>query len=178
MASNKRPIPKEDAENIAGLVGTVLVLNGVTTQVCGSLRRGKPIVQDVDMVVSVDTKRIYKILFNKVDLKATLTKKEDKYTNFVINGVQFDFLYSREESWGAATLFFTGSGLFNILLRGIAKKQEYKLNEKGLWFKEDLIAGRFERQIFDALGYEYLEPKDREVTTENKRRKWLKEKNT
>lgn len=176
MPSNKKPINSKEAMDIAKQVGTVLVLNGVTCQICGSLRRGKPIVHDVDMVVSENTMRIYEILKPKFEMSAVLTKKEDKYGNFMIEGVQFDFHHAKSESWGAATLFLTGSGLFNIVLRGIAKKQGYKLNEKGLFFGEDLIAGRYEKQIFDGLGLIYLDPPDREVTHENKVRRWLKEK--
>ena len=176
MPSNKKPMKLKVAQDLAEMVGRSLDINNVKYQICGSLRRERPIVNDVDMVVSIPTLEIYKILKPRLGMSAILTKKGDKYGNFVIEGVQFDFNYASPESWGAMVLFATGSGLFNIIMRGIAKNQGYKLNEKGLFMGEDCIAGRTEEQIFDALGLEYLPPQEREVTAENRKKRWLKEK--
>jgi DNA polymerase (family 10) len=176
MPSNKKPMKREVAQALAIRVCDELQKMKVVVKICGSLRRKRPIVNDVDMVVSVPSTKIYEILRPRFGMSAILTKKGDKYGNFVIEGVQFDFNYASPESWGAMVLFATGSGLFNIIMRGIAKNQNMKLNERGLWFGEDMIAGRDEKQIFDALGLEWLDPKDREVTPENRKARWLKEK--
>lgn len=175
VASDKQVRSREVVEPIAKAICSVLEENGVKTQICGSLRRGCPTVGDVDVVVNKPQTRIYEILKQYPRIRAEETKKGGKY-HWVIDGIQFDFVYSPEESWGAACLYLTGSGLFNILIRGIAKKQGYKLNEKGLFFGEDMIAGKMERQIFDVLGYEFLQPSEREVTVANKKRRWLKQK--
>ena len=60
-------------------------------------------------------------------------------------------------------LFLTGSQKFNIIVRGEAKRQGYKLNQYGLWQGDERIAGKSEEQIFDALGLKYVRPIDRSV---------------
>jgi DNA polymerase (family 10) len=69
------------------------------------------------------------------------------------------------KSFFPAYLYFTGSYEFNERMRGIAKKQKYKLNEYGLYKldgdTEKLINIYSEKDLFDILGMNYLEPKDR-----------------
>lgn len=175
MASNKKPMKNGVAGVLAFEIRNLLEKNGVKVEICGSLRRGREIVNDIDMVVSEPTSRIAEILKKRKGVVATETKKGGKFS-FLIDECQFDIHYAPPEQWGAAVLFLTGSGLFNIILRGIAKNQGYKLNERGLYMGEDCIAGRTEVQIFDALGYEYIAPQEREVTPENRKRRWLREK--
>jgi DNA polymerase (family 10) len=65
------------------------------------------------------------------------------------------------KSFFPAYLYFTGSYEFNEKMRGIAKRQGYKLNEYGLYKGEKLIQIYCEKDVFDILGMNYLEPKDR-----------------
>jgi len=91
---------------------------------------------------------------------ASETKKGGSFL-FLIDGVQVDMYHALPEQWGAMCLFLTGNAQFNIRLRLIAKKHGFKLNEKGLWSGENQVAGKDERQMFDVLGLEWLEPVDR-----------------
>jgi len=68
----------------------------------------------------------------------------------------------KEEEWGAALLYFTGSKNFNIRMRNAAIAKGWKLNEYGLWDGDKLIAGKTEEEIFEALGWEFVEPTARE----------------
>ena len=78
---------------------------------------------------------------------------------------RLDIRYIEIESFFPAYLYFTGSYEFNERMRGIAKRQGYKLNEYGLYKlennKERLIQIYSEKDVFDILGMNYLEPKDR-----------------
>ena len=70
-------------------------------------------------------------------------------------------------------IFATGSGTFNIQFRKAALSKNLTLNEKGLYKidspKNKKVLGQVEvdseKDIFDAVGIKYLEPKDR--TPEN-----------
>ncbi len=67
------------------------------------------------------------------------------------------------ESYGAALLYFTGSKEHNILLRQRAIERDWKLNEYGLFDRDDVVvAGREEVDIYEALDLPYIAPELRE----------------
>ena len=66
------------------------------------------------------------------------------------------------ESIHPAMLYFTGSRDFNKKLRRIAMNLNYTLNEYGLFdSKNKVINVQSEKDIFDILGVEYLQPHQR-----------------
>ncbi|ARF10789.1 DNA polymerase family X protein [Hokovirus HKV1] len=96
-----------------------------------------------------------------------------KYENKPIRHI--DIMYIPYESFWTAILHFTGSGDFNERLRHHAKLLGYKLNQYGLYKKEyekdnnkkkvkklNRIMVNSEKEIFDILGMEYIEPKFRD----------------
>lgn len=64
-----------------------------------------------------------------------------------------------------ALLYFTGSKQLNILMRQIAKKKDYTLNEYSLTNNKsgDTVKINCEKDIFDFLGIKYLEPTERNI---------------
>lgn len=154
----------------------VLKKNNYKSVLCGSIRRQKPFdIGDIDMVVerpvadAVLTIRDWAIRTGKQFKSETKNlNNSSKIAVFSVQGTPFNFFGASDQDWGAMVLFLTGSLLFNVILRGEAKKQGYKLNQNGLWLGEERIAGKDERQMFDALGLEWVEPQDRNLTTANK----------
>jgi DNA polymerase (family 10) len=76
-----------------------------------------------------------------------------------------------KESYGAALLYFTGSKDHNVVLRSLALKKGYTLNEYGLYeFKRakkgKMVAGRTEEEVYKALGMQFIPPEMRENTGE------------
>jgi DNA polymerase (family 10) len=78
------------------------------------------------------------------------------------SGLQVDVRAVREESYGAALLYFTGSKAHNIALRGLANQHGWKLNEYGLFSGKRRIAGATEEEVYDKLGLAYIVPELRE----------------
>lgn len=76
-----------------------------------------------------------------------------------VEGEQVDIYKCTEEHYGAMLFFLTGPGFFNVRMRRKAKKLGMKLNQYGL-FKEDgsLVASKTEEEMFESLGYKYIEP--------------------
>jgi NAD-dependent DNA ligase len=79
-----------------------------------------------------------------------------------------DFLYTGLEEFPFAILYFTGSKIFNTVMRHIALEKGYTMNEHGINNMEgkkkgDKVAHRFktEEDIFDFLGLEYKAPTER-----------------
>ena len=81
---------------------------------------------------------------------------------------RIDFMYTPPEEYAFAILYFTGSRLFNTLMRNRALELGYSLNEHGLYKmidgkKTHKIAGNFpnEQSIFEFLKMEYKHPHER-----------------
>lgn len=86
---------------------------------------------------------------------------------------RIDLLLVPETEFGAALLYFTGNDLFNRSMRLLARKKGMRLNQRGLYrdvmrgpggvkYNEgELIEGRDEKKIFEALGVHWREPHQR-----------------
>lgn len=136
-------------------------LTKIRAIVAGSYLRGRPVSSDIDVVVNAP------LTFNDFSvIKHTLASGNSKI--LAIGKIKermrrIDFELVSDESWAAALLYFTGSKTFNTDLRAVAKKKGFLLNEKGLFDGGRKIATPSERDIFDKLGVEYVEPRDRDI---------------
>ena len=76
-----------------------------------------------------------------------------------------DIIYKNAENYAPALLYFTGSANLNKEMRVNAIKKGYKLNEYGLFKKDN--DERFntptEESIFKLLNMKYLEPTERNI---------------
>lgn len=130
------------------------------TIACGSLRRQKETIGDIDIVVVTDAPKIVGMAATK--LLDKVSDDGDTRVGGVVDGVHVDFRFCTPENYGAMLIYFTGSKEFNINVRARAKKRGWVLNEYGLFdADETLIAGKTEKEVFDALGLEYVEPRNR-----------------
>lgn len=137
----------------------------------GSLRRRKETVRDIDiLMVSRQPKKIMDFFVGLPQVKDILAHGETKSSILTQDGVQVDCRVVEAKSFGAALLYFTGSKNFNIRLRQMAIKKHLKINEYGIFFvkgkKEIYVAGKTEKDMFKALGMDYVEPELREDTGE------------
>jgi len=166
MASRKKEMPAAEAWKVAAKLQIGLMGHGCGCVICGSLRRGLKVVHDIDMVVEGPIEKVLEALpvvarWAEMPIEV-LTQKPKKGVDLLADGIQVNVLPTTEDSWGSALLFFTGSALFNVLLRGYAKKQGMKLNQYGLFHNNEIIAGKTELQVFEALDLPWILPKDRE----------------
>ena len=135
--------------------------------VCGSTRRMKETVGDIDILATgKNNLEIVEAFVNLPGVVEVLWKGPKKATVIVEEGEQVDLRVSEPESYGAALQYFTGSKAHNIHLRTICIKLGYKLNEYGLFKGEERIAGRTEEEIYAALGMDTPPPEIREDTGE------------
>jgi len=135
--------------------------------VCGSTRRMKETVGDIDILASgKNNLEIIEAFVNLPNVKEVLWKGPKKATVIVEEGEQVDLRVTEPESYGAALQYFTGSKAHNIHLRTICIKKGLKLNEYGLFKGNEKIAGKTEEEIYQALGMETPPPEIREDTGE------------
>lgn len=135
---------------------------------CGSLRRKKETVGDIDILCCVKPGKEKKTIENFT--KLSLVKKvnacgETKGSIITTSNIQVDIRVVPEEVYGAALQYFTGSKQHNIHLREIANKKNLSISEYGVFKiqnKEKPICGRTEQEVYEILGLQYIEPELRE----------------
>ena len=133
--------------------------------IAGSLRRMKETIGDIDILASSDNPdKVMDYFVEYSDVQRVLLKGSTKTSVVLKDDLQVDLRVVKEESFGSALQYFTGSKEHNVKMRGIAIKQGFKLNEYGLFDKEnnEYIVGKDEKEIYNKLGLMYIEPELRE----------------
>ena len=133
----------------------------------GSLRRGRETIGDLDLLAMTkrpeDAPRAAKAFVELADVEQILAHGEKKSSVRLAGGVQVDLRIVPGASFGAAMQYFTGSKAHNIALRKRAVAKGLKLNEYGLFDKEErALAGPEEAEIYQRLGLQCIPPELRE----------------
>ena len=129
----------------------------------GSLRRMRENIGDIDILATgPDKEKIVHSFTHLPEVKEVLASGETKASIIVEGGIQIDLRVVEEDSYGAALQYFTGSKAHNIHLRGIAKTRGIKINEYGVFKGERKIGGKEEKEVYKALGMDWIEPELRE----------------
>lgn len=132
-------------------------------QSAGSLRRMKETVGDIDILATgTQGNDIIKSFVNMRGVTQILAAGDTKGSIRVEEGVQVDLRVVREDEFGSALQYFTGSKEHNVHLREIAKKKGYKINEYGIFNGDKKVGGRREEEIYRALGMDWIPPELRE----------------
>ncbi|MBM4307191.1 MAG: DNA polymerase/3'-5' exonuclease PolX [Deltaproteobacteria bacterium] len=129
----------------------------------GSLRRMRENIGDIDILAtSLNHEKIIYAFTHLPEVKEVLASGETKASVIVEGGLQIDLRVVKDDSYGAALQYFTGSKAHNIHLRGIAKTKGIKINEYGVFKGEKKIGGKEEKDVYKALGMDWIEPELRE----------------
>lgn len=166
-------IPRKDINNINKfLIKIGKTISPITNIIiCGSYRRKKPFSNDIDVLLSgkVNTlkqfvKELHKENFLLDDIDKDYQVKYMGFCKFNNKVRRIDIMYIPEKNLGSALLHFTGSANFNKKIRDVAINLGYSLSQYGLIEKETKkkIKTLTEKDVFDKLGLEYIEPQDRD----------------
>jgi len=138
----------------------------------GSLRRGKETIGDIDILASAkEPARLMEAFRTRDEVAKVLASGETKTSVQTTTGVQVDLRVVPLDRFGAALQYFTGSKEHNVALRERAIQRGFKLNEYGLFpvGKDGAVAddaqpaaARDEKDIYAALGLDWMEPTMRE----------------
>ncbi|MCS7151647.1 MAG: DNA polymerase/3'-5' exonuclease PolX [Endomicrobia bacterium] len=135
---------------------------------CGSLRRRKETIGDIDILCCVVPGKEKYIIekFTKLPMvKKVMASGDTKGSILTDSNIQVDLRVVPKEVYGAALQYFTGSKQHNIHLREIANKKGLTLSEYGVFKigrKDKPICGRTEEEIYKILDLQYIEPELRE----------------
>jgi DNA polymerase (family 10) len=131
--------------------------------VAGSVRRMKETIGDVDILVASDKPEKINDFFVKLPrIEKVWAKGPTKSSVHLKEGFDVDLRVVKEESFGSALQYFTGSKEHNVATRRIAISKGLKLNEYGVFKGKKMIAGATEEDVYKAIGLSYIEPEMRE----------------
>ncbi|HYN99754.1 MAG TPA: DNA polymerase/3'-5' exonuclease PolX [Actinomycetota bacterium] len=122
---------------------------------CGSLRRAKETIGDLDLLATgPDPAAIMNLFTSLPGLSGVPVSGSTKSTIRTSQGLQVDLRVVAPDEFGAALQYFSGSKEHNVRVREIAVKQGYKLSEYGLFRVSDnaKVAGATEDEVYGALG--------------------------
>lgn len=157
----ERIVELEKAKAIANEVVKRLGPYCTTIEVAGSIRRRKPWVKDVDIVL------VPSALWNltrEINALGPAIVSGYKLKRISYNGVQVDVYFATPETWATLLLIRTGSKENNIRLCTLAKKRGWHLaaNGDGLFDEHgQRVAGDSEESIYAALDLPWQEPWER-----------------
>ena len=148
------------------LTGFLKSLPGVTEAgAAGSVRRMKDAIGDIDLVVgSYEAERVIDIFVKHPQVKKVLAKGDTKARVVTLAGIGIDLLVVEPEQYWTAMHHFTGSKEHNVRLREIAHKKGLKINEYGIFGRDDdtQLPAAGEADIYTHLGMAYIPPELRE----------------
>ncbi len=132
-------------------------------EVAGSFRRQCETIGDLDILAAGQRLQGLTAHFERYDqVTRVLAKGPTKTSVMLQSGVQVDLRVVASESFGAAMVYFTGSKAHNIHLRKMAQEQKLKINEYGVFRGDETIAGKTEKDVYRAVGLDYIPPELRE----------------
>jgi DNA polymerase (family 10) len=134
-------------------------------ELAGSLRRMKETVGDLDvLVLSGKPEEVMDRFVGYDDAAEILMKGDTKSAIRLGDGMQVDLRVVPKESFGSAMVYFTGSKEHNVRIRKLAISNKQKINEYGVFDKStsEMIAGSSEKDVYKALGLEFIPPELRE----------------
>lgn len=173
-------IPRKEIEDFEKLINLILKKKeNIIFQICGSFRRGKETSGDIDILISNKENNkscilsFVKILIELDILVDHLTiNGENKYMGIgklpskkYKTFRRIDIKFVEMESYSASLLYFTGSANLNKEMRRKAIQKGYKLNEYGLYKKDnnEKLNTPDEKSIFNFLEMDYLNPINRNI---------------
>lgn len=147
---------------LAWMRGSPAVLRA---EVAGSYRRRRETIGDLDLLVaSNEPDAASKRFVEMPPVERVVSHGSTKSTVFLKGHLQVDCRVVPSPAYGAALQYFTGSKDHNVKLRTIGVKLGFKLNEYGLFRREDdgLVASETEEAIYKALEMDWVPPELRE----------------
>ncbi|MEO8610639.1 MAG: DNA polymerase/3'-5' exonuclease PolX [Chloroflexota bacterium] len=151
----------------------VMTLPGVIEgAIAGSIRRGRPTIGDVDLLVASDEAAPIMDAFVAMESVArVLGHGPTKSSVELHNGMQVDLRVLEKARWGTALNYFTGSQAHNIRMRELALEKRYSLNEHAFSPVDDQnniiedapkILCATEEEVYATLGLPLIPPEIRE----------------
>jgi len=172
-----RGLDRSEVEPLALKIVNTIEPHCIRVEVAGSIRRRRPTVNDIDLVIQPKSNswlQLIKAIRREFD---AVTEKQGQklatlYVPFASKQgqglLQVDLYRASRSTWGILLLIRTGSAEHNISLAKLAiRKGHHLAYSRGLLNQGgEIIASETERDVFQALGLDYIPPEERELKKE------------
>ena len=130
----------------------------------GSLRRGRPTVGDLDILVAADDTPAVVRAFTTLPLVAQVESAGDEKASILLhNGTQADLIAVPPALWGSALQHFTGSKAHNIRFRELALARGLSFSEHGFRRADGIVLTcATEEEVYAAVDLPWIPPELRE----------------
>ncbi len=140
-------------------------------ELCGSLRRRRETIKDIDLLISSDEPGPIMERFVSLPGVVQVIAHGETKSSVIVHGdgrviMNADLRIVRDEQFPFALHYFTGSKDHNIAMRQRAQHYGLKLNEYELAGPDRRVSCRNEADLFKALDLAYIPPELRENTGE------------
>ncbi len=132
-------------------------------EVAGSIRRKVRNPGDIDIVLVSKSEKAKEKIKELLSGEGKFLQGGSHTMFFKIHGIDVQLFFTSNEEWGAGLFAYSGRKGSNIGLRIVARRKGLKLTNHGLFRLKDgkRIAGKTEKEIYEALGRRYKEPWER-----------------
>ena len=156
----------KEAQQIAEKVREVLLPYCDRIQIAGSIRRARPTVHDIDIVLIENPEAALIISSALASIGVIkLNGSKIKRLHYHKANIDIDIYFATPTTWPTLLLIRTGSKESNIRLATRAKRMGWQLkaNGDGLFNENgERVAGDTEESIYRALGVSYQMPNERD----------------
>ncbi|OGN13384.1 MAG: DNA polymerase III [Candidatus Yanofskybacteria bacterium RIFCSPHIGHO2_02_FULL_43_22] len=133
----------------------------------GSLRRRQETIGDFDFIVFSDKpSAVIKKFIKFSEVEHIYSQGEHKALVRLQTDIDADIAVISPKSLGSALIAWTGSKNHNIVIRTLAEKKRWLLNDYGLWDGKKLLASKTEEEVYKKLGMDWIPPELRNDTGE------------
>lgn len=148
----------------SSLVEALTGMSGVTAvAIAGSLRRGKEVVRDIDLVAAAaEPIKVAEQFMHLSEVDRADAAGETRVVAGLRNGIDVDLRVVPAVEYASALLHLTGSKEHHMALRVLAGERGLKLNEYGLFRGEERLDLGTEEELYQALGLSFIPPELRE----------------
>ena len=173
-------IPRSEIENYNTLFKSIFLKNA-SYEIVGSYRRRAADSGDIDIIITSDSSKTFTTFIDTLIKQKVIIEVLSRGPSkcLVIAKItpeaiarRVDFLYTTKEEYPFSILYFTGSKIFNTVMRAHALTMGLTMNEHGLYKMEnnkklkeqkEKVEHNFvcEQDIFKFLNMEYKEPWER-----------------
>ena len=169
-------IPRSEIEDYKAIFDKAFPSGG-KMEIVGSYRRGAQASGDIDAIITSSSPQVFTTFIdNLIKENVILYVLSRGPTKCLVMAKipssdsvrRVDFLYTNPEEFPFAILYFTGSKMFNTVMRHVALENGYTMNEHGINKMEgkkkgEKVAHNFtsEEDIFNFLGLVYKSPTER-----------------
>ena len=157
--SEKR-IPREQIQPFKKFINEILAKYG-RFDLCGSYRRERPTVKDLDYVVQCSREDFAYLRDELNHAGVRIFRGRNELMNGVFNGIHCDFFRADPDSYISILIWRTGSARHNIYCATIAKQQGMRIRRNGIEIDGTVIHPKTELEFYEILGVPYIPPNKR-----------------